>query len=97
MQTKVTLITVCTNGWVLSSVSAKPTSAFTEQAPVHGHYRRQPTRVSRLADCKMSAAAVTEEHGTLKDTNIIKTHFLLQILGLYASYDPVWMILLTRY
>jgi len=23
-----------------------------------------------------------------------KTHFLLQILGLFASYDPVWMILM---
>ena len=37
---------------------------------------------------------------SLKDTNpltkLIKTHFQLQILGLFASYDPVRMIVVTQ-
>ena len=52
------------------------------------------SRVSRLSGrLQMSAAGKEHHSGTLKDTNIIKTHFLLQILALFALYDPVWVIL----
>ena len=74
------------NGQVLSSRSiVLPTSALGKRALLLRNYRSRP-------NVWTWGAYIYNTH--TKGNKYDKTHFLLQIFGLFASYDPVWMILM---